>query len=165
VSALQQKQSIDQLIQTIDQQKQEYQTLYSSLAEADAIIEQYKLQETILLERIKKQTLQIKEMKLNSRLTRFYEMAEENLKLAEEVARLKKLINKRCDCMGLLYNSVMMQLELKKKFVLDKLKEKGITHSQTGTSIEKLDYESLKYELVLQAFKEIDAENGEEKWF
>jgi hypothetical protein len=90
VSVLQQKQSIDQLTQTIEQQKQEYQTLYSSLCEADAIIEQYKLQETILLERLKKQTLQIKEMKLNSRLTRFYEMAEENLKLAEEVARLKK---------------------------------------------------------------------------
>jgi hypothetical protein len=89
VSTLQKKQSIDQLLQTIEQQKQEYQTLYSSLAEADAIIEQYQLQETLLLERIKRQTLQIKEMKQNSRLTRFYEMAEENLKLAEENARLK----------------------------------------------------------------------------
>jgi hypothetical protein len=59
----------------------------------------------------------------------------------------------------------MMQLELKKKFVLDKLKEKGITHSQTGTSIEKLDYDELKYLLVLQAFKEIDAENGDNSWF
>lgn len=89
MSTLQKKQSIDQLLQTIEQQKQEYQTLYSSLAEADAIIEQYQLQETLLLERIKRQTLQIKEMKQNSRLTRFYEMAEENLKLAEENARLK----------------------------------------------------------------------------
>lgn len=67
--------------------------------------------------------------------------------------------------MGLLYNSVMMQQELKKKFVLDKLKEKGITHSQTGTSIEKLDYDELKYELVLQAFKEIDSEKDANKWF
>jgi regulator of replication initiation timing len=33
---------------------------------------------------------EIKEMKKNSRLTRFYEMAEENLKLAEENARLKE---------------------------------------------------------------------------
>ncbi|CRK80336.1 hypothetical protein [Neobacillus massiliamazoniensis] len=53
------------------------------------MVEQYKLQETILLERLKKQTLQIKEMKQNSRLTRFYEMAEENLKMAQELAQLK----------------------------------------------------------------------------
>jgi hypothetical protein len=33
---------------------------------------------------------EIKEMKKNSRLIRFYEMAEENLKLAEENARLKE---------------------------------------------------------------------------
>lgn len=67
--------------------------------------------------------------------------------------------------MGLLYNTVMMHQEMKRNFVLDKLMEKGITHSQDGTSIEKLDYETLKYELVLSAFREIDAENGEEKWF
>jgi hypothetical protein len=55
-------------------------------------IEQYKLQETNLLERLKKQTWQIKEMKQNSRLLTFYAMAEENLKFAEENARLKELV-------------------------------------------------------------------------
>lgn len=55
-------------------------------------IEQYKLQETILLERLKKQTLQLKEMQKDRRLTRFYEMAEENLKLAQENAGLKELV-------------------------------------------------------------------------
>lgn len=45
-------------------------------------IELYKLQETKLI-------AQIKMMKNNSRLTRFYDMAEENLKLAQENARLK----------------------------------------------------------------------------
>lgn len=84
------------LIQTVEQQEQEYITLAQSIAEDDAIIEQlqeemklYKLQETLLLERLKKQTLQIKEMKQNSRLMKFMEMAEENLALAQEVARLK----------------------------------------------------------------------------
>lgn len=55
-------------------------------------IEQYQLQKTLLLERLKKHSVQIKEMKHNSRLTRFYDMAEENLKLAEENARLKEMI-------------------------------------------------------------------------
>jgi len=52
-------------------------------------IELYKLQESMLLERLKKQTLEIKEMKNDRRLTRFYAMAEENLKLAEENSRLR----------------------------------------------------------------------------
>ncbi|MBT2735158.1 hypothetical protein [Bacillus sp. ISL-7] len=93
MSALQRMQDINQLIKTIEQQEKECQTLYSSLAEADAIIEQYQLQETLLLERLKKQTLQIKEMKQNSRLINFYAMSKENLKLAEENARLKELVN------------------------------------------------------------------------
>jgi hypothetical protein len=70
-----------------------------ALGEFKQIIEQqkeeiilYKLQETILLERLKKQTLQMKEMKQNSRLTRFYDMAEENLKLAKENARYKDML-------------------------------------------------------------------------
>ena len=39
---------------------------------------------------LKQANEEIKKMKQNSRLTRFYEMAEENLKLAEENARLKE---------------------------------------------------------------------------
>ena len=92
MSTLQKKQSIDQLLQTIEQQKQEYQTIYNSLAEADAIIEQYQLQEKLLLDRLQKLTLEFKELKRNSRTIRFFEMAEENLKLAEENARLKGVI-------------------------------------------------------------------------
>lgn len=45
-------------------------------------IELYKLQETKLI-------AQLKMMKNNSRLTNFYKMSEENLRLAEENARLK----------------------------------------------------------------------------
>ncbi|MBO0961462.1 hypothetical protein J1P26_17285 [Neobacillus sp. MM2021_6] len=67
--------------------------------------------------------------------------------------------------MGILYNTVMLQQELKRQFVIDKLKEQGITHSQNGTSIENLSYDDLKYELVKAAFREIDAENGENTWF
>jgi hypothetical protein len=67
--------------------------------------------------------------------------------------------------MGLLYKSVMAQQEMKRNFVLDKLKAKGITHSQNGKSVNELDYEELKYELVLSAFREIDVEKDENKWF
>lgn len=56
-------------------------------------IELFKLTETLLLERLKKQTSEIKELKRNSRTIRFFEMVEENLKLAEENARLKDLVN------------------------------------------------------------------------
>lgn len=52
-------------------------------------IEQLQTTHDLLLEQIKQNTLQIKEMKQNSRLTRFWVLAEENLKLAQEVARLK----------------------------------------------------------------------------
>jgi hypothetical protein len=53
------------------------------------IVKQQQLDETLLLDRIKRDTLQIKEMKKNSRLTRFWDLAEENLILAQEIARLK----------------------------------------------------------------------------
>ncbi|MBT2722285.1 hypothetical protein [Bacillus sp. ISL-46] len=55
-------------------------------------IELYQLQETILLGRLEKKDQEIKAMKQNSRLTRFYDMSEENLKLAQENARLKDLV-------------------------------------------------------------------------
>jgi hypothetical protein len=58
-----------------------------------------------------------------------------------------------------------LQQNMKRNFVLEQLKEKGITHSQTGTSIDELTYDELKYELVLSSFKEIDIEIGENKWF
>jgi hypothetical protein len=55
-------------------------------------IKLYQLQETILLDRLQRQTSEIKEMKQNSRFTRFLDMAEENLKLAQENARLNELL-------------------------------------------------------------------------
>ncbi|WP_284037442.1 hypothetical protein [Neobacillus sp. 114] len=67
--------------------------------------------------------------------------------------------------MGVLYNSVMLQQELKRKFVIEKLHEQGITHTKNGTSIEELSYDDLKYELVLAAFREIDSDCEAGKWF
>jgi predicted nuclease with TOPRIM domain len=91
--------TVRDLLNMIDKQQQEYNTLYSSVEESDAIIAQlqdevkrYQLQESLLLERLKKQTLQLKETKQNSRLIKFYEIAEENLKLAQENARLRELV-------------------------------------------------------------------------
>jgi hypothetical protein len=87
---------IEWLIETVEQLQEENGTMAEKHAEKDIamadfmeIIDQYKLQEELLLERLKKQTLQMKEMKRNSRLIKFYEMAEENLSLATELAMLK----------------------------------------------------------------------------
>lgn len=89
--------TIEDLTNLVERQNQEYATLNESIGEADVMIaelkeevKQYKLQESILLERLQKQTLQMKEMKQNSRLQRFYDMAEENLRMAQEIARLKE---------------------------------------------------------------------------
>lgn len=54
---------------------------------------------------------------------------------------------------------------MKRNFVLEQLKNKGVTHSQNGTCIDDLTYDELKYELVLISFKEIDVESSENKWF
>ncbi|MCJ8008926.1 hypothetical protein ACFFF5_21160 [Lederbergia wuyishanensis] len=55
--------------------------------------------------------------------------------------------------------------EMKKNFLLDKLLASGVTRSQQGQNIWKLDYEELKYEWVLQSFKEVDAECSANAWF
>lgn len=54
---------------------------------------------------------------------------------------------------------------LKQKTVLDRLIELGVTKSQDGISVYKLDYEELKYELVLAEFRQIDVEVAENGWF
>lgn len=54
---------------------------------------------------------------------------------------------------------------MKRNMVLDKLLELGIIKSQQGISIHQLDYEELKYELVLASFRQIDAENENNGWF
>ncbi len=55
--------------------------------------------------------------------------------------------------------------EMKKNFVLERLIAAGVMYSQQGVSVHELDYETLKYELVLLAFREIDVEHHENKWF
>lgn len=58
-----------------------------------------------------------------------------------------------------------IQQNMKRNFILDQLKEHGITHSQNGTSVNELTYDELKYELVLSSFKEIDITRDAQKWF
>lgn len=55
--------------------------------------------------------------------------------------------------------------EMKRNIVLNELLEKGITRTQDGRDIHTADYETLKYELVLQTFRERDLEADENKWF
>lgn len=51
--------------------------------------------------------------------------------------------------------------ELKRKVILEKLLEKGVTKSQQGTDIRECDYAEVKYEWVLLTFREIDIDNKE----
>jgi hypothetical protein len=67
--------------------------------------------------------------------------------------------------MGILYNSVKLQKNMKREFVLERLLAMDITKSQTGKSIYDCNYEELKYELVLTAFREIDTNCDSGKWF
>lgn len=55
--------------------------------------------------------------------------------------------------------------EMKQKFVLERLVKMGVRQSQTGKPLHELDYETLKYELVLASFREIDAESSSNGWF
>lgn len=67
--------------------------------------------------------------------------------------------------MGILNKAVHMQKQMKREFVIDRLSELGVTHSQQGKSIQECDYETLKYLLVLASFREIDAKCDSAKWF
>ena len=55
--------------------------------------------------------------------------------------------------------------EMAWNFVLGKLLEQGISENQQGVSVHKLNYDELKYELVLASFREIDSESDANKWF
>lgn len=59
----------------------------------------------------------------------------------------------------------ILHQEMKHNFVLERLQKLGVTKSQTGKSLHNCDYEELKYELVLAAFREIDASKDDNKWF
>ncbi|GAB6254506.1 hypothetical protein [Peribacillus sp. N1] len=67
--------------------------------------------------------------------------------------------------MGRLYDAVQSQNQMKRNFVLGRLKELEVARSQQGQPIELLDYDELKYELVLAAYREIDATNDANKLF
>ncbi|MFS0766061.1 hypothetical protein [Peribacillus phoenicis] len=67
--------------------------------------------------------------------------------------------------MGRLYDAVQTQNQMKRNFVLDRLKELEVAHSQQGQPIELLDYGELKYELILAAYRENDATSDANKWF
>lgn len=55
--------------------------------------------------------------------------------------------------------------ELKRKVILEKLLEKGVTKSQEGKDIHDCDYKELKHEWVMFSVREIDVENKESGWF
>jgi hypothetical protein len=67
--------------------------------------------------------------------------------------------------MDQLYDAEQSQNQMKRNFVLGKLIALEVTHSHRGQSIELLDYDDLKYELVLSAYKEINATSDANKWF
>ncbi|KON88905.1 hypothetical protein AF332_20305 [Sporosarcina globispora] len=53
----------------------------------------------------------------------------------------------------------------KKKFVLGQLVALGAGESQQGIPIDELNYDELKYELLLASFRVIGVEKDENRWF
>lgn len=66
-----------------------HKSLLETVKDLVATVEQYQIQENILLERLKKQTLQLKEMKEKNRFKFVEKMLQENTALTQENARLK----------------------------------------------------------------------------
>lgn len=64
--------------------------------------------------------------------------------------------------MGILNDLVM---EKKRNYLIEELTKMNVTQSQLGKSIYELDYDDLKYELVLATFRKIDTAKDESKWF
>lgn len=67
--------------------------------------------------------------------------------------------------MGLLYKATNMKKNMKQQMVLDRLHEIGVTHSQQGKPIQELEYDELKYELVLSEMRQVDIDHPDHKWF
>jgi predicted transcriptional regulator len=72
---------------------------------------------------------------------------------------------KRCDYVGILYNTVKTLPELKRNHIIERLLEKGIKENKEGKSIYELDYKALRFELSIADYKEIETEKDENKWF
>lgn len=73
-----------------------------------------------------------------------------------------RLADDEVELLGILYDTVM---ESKRQFLIKDLLSMGVTLSQNGKSIRELDYEELKYELVLAAFRGIDVETDANNFF
>lgn len=67
--------------------------------------------------------------------------------------------------MGVLYDAMKLQKNMKKQFVLERLIELGFTHSQQGKPLQELEYDEMKYELVLAEIRKVDVEHPDHKWF
>jgi DNA-binding transcriptional regulator PaaX len=66
-----------------------HKSFLETIAELVQLVEEFQIQETFLLERLKKQTLQVKEMKEKCRFKFVEKVMEENLALAQELALIK----------------------------------------------------------------------------
>jgi hypothetical protein len=67
--------------------------------------------------------------------------------------------------MGILYNSVKLQKQIKQEMVLERLLELGVTKSQTGKSVHDLQYSELKTLWVLAEMRQVDIDHPDHTWF
>lgn len=70
--------------------------------------------------------------------------------------------------MGILNDSVkkvQALKEKKKQLVIDRLVSLGVLQNQYGEPLGSLDYDELKYLLVLAEMKQVDIHHPEHKWF
>lgn len=64
------------------------------------------------------------------------------------------------------YNSVKPTKEERmKQMILEDLLAAGVTIGQSGKSVQEMDYDELKFEATLQAFREIDIKSDSNRWF
>jgi hypothetical protein len=67
--------------------------------------------------------------------------------------------------MGVLFDSIKLQKQMKRDMVLERLLELGVTTSQTGKSIHELSYDELKTLWVLAEMRQVDIDHPEHVWF
>lgn len=67
--------------------------------------------------------------------------------------------------MGILYTSVQLQKKMQRNMILERLQILGIANTQEGISIHDLDYDELKYELIIAEIRQVDIEHPEHRWF
>lgn len=67
--------------------------------------------------------------------------------------------------MGVLFNTMKLQKQMKYEFVLERFKELGITHTQQGKPIQELTYQELLTELVLAEMRQVDIDHPNHRWF